>query len=87
MSRQPDPWDAMVQNDDSDQEYVPTGADGTDDEDQDFGRQDDNYFLEVDEDDTSDDYELGDLGDVDFSPCTIPFFCETSSECGTGRFA
>ena len=70
MSAQVDPWDAMVQNDDSDQEYVPTGADGIDDEDQDFEQ--DYDYQDVDEDDTSDDDELGDMGDVALSPCTIP---------------
>ena len=30
MSDQVDPWDAMVQNDDSDEDYFPTGADGID---------------------------------------------------------
>jgi len=28
MSDQIDPWDAMAQNDDSDEDYLPTGADG-----------------------------------------------------------
>lgn len=86
MSGQADPWDAMVQHDDSDQEYIPTGADGTDDEDQDFEQEDDDYYLDVDEDDTSDDVP-GDMGDAGLGPHTVPFFCRTSAECGTDRFA
>lgn len=48
MSDHIDPWDAMAQNDDSDQDYLPTGADGID---------------------TSDDDELGDIGDTALSSC------------------
>ena len=59
MSGQVDPWDAMVQSDDSDQEYIPTGADGIDDSDLDFEPQDD----------TSGEDGLGGLGGVVLSPC------------------
>jgi len=66
MSHQVDPWDAMVQNDDSDEDYLPTGADGIDDEDQDFDQQDDDGddYQDTDED------NIGD-GDVFLSPCML----------------
>ena len=70
MSDQTDPWDAMAPNDDSDQEYVPTGADGIDDEDQDFEQQgdDDGDYQDADEGVTSDDDDLINLGDIVLSP-------------------
>lgn len=74
MSGQVDPWDAMVQNDDSDEDYIPTGADGIDDEDQDL---EDDYYQDIDEDDVSDDDELGDIGDTVLSPCMLSFSCMT----------
>lgn len=87
MSGPADPWDAMAQSDDLNQEYIPTGADGIDDEDQDFELQDDSYDYDRDTDDgdTSDDDELGNLGDIVLSPCTLPFFRMTSAEHGTIR--
>jgi len=87
MSGPADPWDAMVQSDDSDQEYTHTGADGIDDEDQDFELQDDDYDYDrdTDDDDASDDNELGNLGNIVLSPCTPPFFRVTSAEHGTVR--
>jgi len=81
MSGQADPWDEMVQNDDSDQEYIPTGADGIDDEDQDFDLQDDDYdYDDTDGGDRSDDDGLGNLGDIVLSPCSSPFFRVTPAE-------
>jgi hypothetical protein len=35
MTDQVNPWDAMAQNDDSDEDYLPTGADGIDTSDDD----------------------------------------------------
>lgn len=64
MSAQFDPWDAMVQNDDSDEDYVPTGGDGIDD---DLEERDDDY-RDIDEDYASDDEEL-EL----FSPSMLSF--------------
>jgi len=88
MSGQVDPWDAMVQNDGEDEDYNFTGADGIDDEDQDFEPQDDDDdYRDVDEDDTTDDDEFGDLGDIVLSPCTLSFSCVTSAERGTRCFA
>ncbi|KAF9654442.1 hypothetical protein BDM02DRAFT_3106854 [Thelephora ganbajun] len=89
MSGQVDPWDAMAQNDDSDEDYIPTGADGIDDEDQDLEQDDDDddSYQGSDDDDTSDDNELRDLGDIVLSPCMLSFSRVTSAECGTGRFA
>ena len=81
MSGQPDPWDAMVQNGDSDEEYIPTGVDGIDAEDQDFEDQDDDYE-DTDEDDISNDDEL-----EDNRPCILRFACVTSAESGTGCYA
>lgn len=74
MSGQPDPWDAMVQNGDSDEEYIPTGVDGIDDEDQDDGYED------IDEDVISDDDEF-----EDNRPCIPRSACVTSAESGTGH--
>jgi len=88
MSGQADPWDAMAQNDDSDEDYNFVGADGIDDEDQDLEPQDDDDdYRDGDEDDTSDDDEFGDLGDVVLSPCMLSSSCVTSAERGTGYFA
>jgi len=81
MSGQADPWDAMAQNDDSDEDYIPTGADGIDDEDEDYEQDD---YQDVDEDNTSDDGELGDLEDIVLSPCMVRSSCVTSAECGSG---
>ena len=67
MSGQIDPWDAMGQNDDSDEDYIPVGADGTDGG---FEEQDEDY-RDMDEDDTSDDDEL----EVP-SPCMLSFICK-----------
>ena len=79
----------MAQSDDSDQEYIPTGADGIDDEDQDFeqgGDDDYDYDQDADDDDTSDNDELGNLGDIVLSPCGLPFSRVTLTEYGTVRF-
>ena len=70
MSGQIDPWDAMAQNDDSDEDYTPTGADGIDDDDD---------YRDIDEDDASDEDELEVL-----SPCTPSFICMASTELGSG---
>ena len=78
MSGQPDPWDAMVQNSDSDEEYIYTGVDGIDDEDRDSEEQDDRYS-DMDEDGISDDDELEDR-----SPCMLCLACVTPAESGTG---
>lgn len=86
MSGEADPWDAMVQNDDSDGDYIPTGADGIDDEDQDFEQQDDYAYEGIDEGDTSDEDELRDIVDIVLSPCTLRLSCVTSAEYGTGCF-
>ena len=86
MSGQVDPWDAMVQNDDSDEDYIPTGADGIDDEDQDF-EQDDDHHQDVDEDDTSDDNELQNIGNSALGRCMLCFSYVTSPEWETDRFA
>jgi hypothetical protein len=86
MSDQVDPWDAMVLNDASDEEYIPTGADGIDDEDLDFEQEDDDY-QDIGEDDTSGDEDLGNLGDIVLSPCIVHFSCVTPAKCGTGSFA
>lgn len=61
MSGQFDPWDAMGQNEDSDEDYVPTGADGIDDGDPEF-EQDDDHYQGADEDDASDSDELQNVG-------------------------
>jgi len=84
MSGQADPWDAMAQNDDSDEDYIPTGADGIDDEDEDFEQDGDYHDVDEDDDDISDDAEPGDLGDIVLSPCTVRFSCATLAECGIG---
>jgi len=78
----------MAQSDDSDQEYIPTAADGIDDEDQDFEQDDDDYDYDQDPDDgdTSDNDELGNLGNIVLSPCALPFFRVTTTEYGTVRF-
>lgn len=73
MSGRVDPWDAMVQNDDSDEDYIPTGADGIDDEDQDLEQDGDDY-RDADEDDTSEGDELEGLGDVPLSLFMLSFF-------------
>ena len=90
MSGPADPWDAMAQSDDSDQEYIPTGADGIDDEDQDFEQDDGDYDYDYDQDaddgDTSDNGELVNLGDIVLSPCALPFCRVTSTEYGTVCF-
>lgn len=86
MSRQADPWDAMVQNDDSDEDYIPIGPDGIDDDDQDFEQQDDDYE-DTDEYGPSDDSEPGDAADIALSLCILGFSCAASAECGTGCFA
>lgn len=78
MSDQVDPWDAMVQNNDSDEDYLPTGADGIDDEDMDF--EDDDDYQYTDEGSDSDDDGLGDIEDVFLSPCILGFSCITSAE-------
>ena len=71
MSGQADPWDAMVQNGDSDEDYIPTGADGIDDEDRDLEQDDD--YRDADEGDTSEDDELEDLGDIPLSSSILGF--------------
>ena len=77
----------MVQTDDSDEGYVPTGADGTDDEDRDFEQDDDDDddddYQDTDADDTTGEDELGNLGDIVLSPCTVPFSRAVSTECAT----
>jgi hypothetical protein len=62
MSSQIDPWDAMVQNDDFDEDYIPTGVDGIDDDLDDY--------RDIDEDYASDDDGLEVLG-----LCTLSFTC------------
>ena len=59
MSERTDPWDAMVQTDDSDEDYLPSSADGIDEENRDFEEQSDNYDRNIDEDDLRDGDELG----------------------------
>lgn len=63
MTGRTDPWEAMAQNDDSDDDYIPSGADGTDDDDQEIGEEVDNY-RDVEEDDSNE----NELGDLVFSP-------------------
>lgn len=54
MSEQVDPWDAMVQTCDSDDDYTPTGADRIGDESvQDF--EEDGNYSDVDDDEIGDD--------------------------------
>ena len=67
MSAQIDPWDAMVQNDDSDEDYIPAGGDGIDD---DLEEQDDDDRDIGDEGYASDDEEF-----EFFSPCMLNFTC------------
>lgn len=63
MTGRTDPWEAMAQNDDSDDDYIPSGADGTDDDDQEIGEEVDNY-RDIEEDDSNE----NELGDLVFSP-------------------
>lgn len=76
MSGQFDPWDAMGQNDDSDEDYMPTGADGIDDEDPDF-EQDDDHYQDADEGGASDDDELRNVGNSALGQCMLNFLCVT----------
>lgn len=55
MSGLTDPWDAMVQHNDSDEDYIPDGADGID---HDLEEQEDEYRDIDEDDDTSDGDEL-----------------------------
>jgi hypothetical protein len=77
MSGQVDPWDAMVQSDGSDEDYIPTGADGMDDEDQDLEEQVDD-LLDIDDDD---------LRDTILGLCMRGFTWVTSHESRTYCFA
>ena len=63
MTGRTDPWEAMAQNDDSDDDYIPSGADGTDDYDQEIGEEVDNY-QDIEEDDSNE----NELGNLVFSP-------------------
>lgn len=68
MSGRTDPWDAMVQDDESDDDYIPTSADGIEDD-----------YRDIDEEDPSDDDELEVL-----SPCMLSLTCVASAKFTTG---